>query len=397
MSLSVVNIVIKKPPLPKPKRGRSSYIFFCADMRPVAKLQLGNGAKSNEIASFLGKMWKEFKNDKEKMTKYNLAAAEDLLRYQKEFKMYNQQNIDLFDVELFGPRPVQKRSKTAYQFFCIKNRAEAKKTLGKEVKAIDITAHLRKNWLTISNDEIIEYKKLADEDKIVQAKESLKPDMRIFNYIKHYLSDGIFPPFEFIESFAFTLLWQVNVFEDKKKFADDLRAASGNEQLILQTLISVSKYITEKELLIIFRSSLIKSKGECVVCYNEGDVFEWPCHKSHIVCEDCTIAITTCTSLCPLCRFQMKNNSSYYLKELQMLSEKFLRVSESQILTLEDMRVFQENAFEDAESMDRFIAIYLSEFSVDELRISRISNAHSEQIFTAERMDRVYRLSLAII
>ena len=395
MSSSHINILIKKPPPSKLKKGRTAYNFFCADMRPVAKLQRGVN-----VASLLGKMWKELKSDKnrtEEMKKYTDLAAKDKLRYESAV-----QSVDLFDTDLFGPKPVQKRSKTAYQFFSIKNREEVKKTLGKKSKASEITARLKKMWESLSDDNMIEYKKLADDDKIIQAKESLKPDMGILNCIKNDLSYGVFPPFQFIESFVFTLLWQIYVFEDKKKFADDLRAASGKEKLILQILISISKYITEKERLDIFRSSLVKSKGDCVVCYNNGDVFEWPCHESHITCEDCMVAITAHTSFCPLCRFQMKNTStSHYLNELQSSAERFLRSTEEQILTLDDMRVFEENAFESVNSIeslnsiDRFIAIYLAEFSVDELRTSMISSLHSQEIFTMERMNRVYTLSLS--
>ncbi len=47
---------------------------------------------------------------------------------------------------------------------------------------------------------------------------------------------------------------------------------------------------------------LVNSYGECVVCYNDGDVLEWPCHPSHIVCQKCTEKIFMRGALCPLCR-----------------------------------------------------------------------------------------------
>ncbi len=47
---------------------------------------------------------------------------------------------------------------------------------------------------------------------------------------------------------------------------------------------------------------LIKSTGECIVCYTEGDVLEWPCHSSHVMCENCTNKIFVQNPLCPFCR-----------------------------------------------------------------------------------------------
>ena len=45
-----------------------------------------------------------------------------------------------------------------------------------------------------------------------------------------------------------------------------------------------------------------KEKAECVVCLEEKIVIEWPCHFSHVTCEDCTVKIITKCPKCPLCR-----------------------------------------------------------------------------------------------
>ncbi len=45
-----------------------------------------------------------------------------------------------------------------------------------------------------------------------------------------------------------------------------------------------------------------KEKSECVVCLEEKIVIEWPCHSSHVTCEDCTIKIIRKYPKCPLCR-----------------------------------------------------------------------------------------------
>ena len=47
---------------------------------------------------------------------------------------------------------------------------------------------------------------------------------------------------------------------------------------------------------------LVKSTGECLVCYTEGDVLEWPCHSSHTFCKKCTDQIFLRNALCPFCR-----------------------------------------------------------------------------------------------
>jgi hypothetical protein len=42
--------------------------------------------------------------------------------------------------------------------------------------------------------------------------------------------------------------------------------------------------------------------GECIVCYNEGDVLELPCHETHILCKQCISKVIIRGSLCPMCR-----------------------------------------------------------------------------------------------
>jgi len=42
--------------------------------------------------------------------------------------------------------------------------------------------------------------------------------------------------------------------------------------------------------------------GECIVCYNEGDMLELPCHTTHILCKQCISKVIMRGSLCPMCR-----------------------------------------------------------------------------------------------
>lgn len=57
-----------------------------------------------------------------------------------------------------------------------------------------------------------------------------------------------------------------------------------------------------KNLRLKIESDLVKTTGECSVCLEEGEALIWPCHKSHIVCVDCTSKILHRKSSCPLCR-----------------------------------------------------------------------------------------------
>ena len=48
---------------------------------------------------------------------------------------------------------------------------------------------------------------------------------------------------------------------------------------------------------------LSSQKQECVVCLEEKDVLEWPCHKTHVTCEECVLKIVRFRQVsCPICR-----------------------------------------------------------------------------------------------
>jgi len=47
---------------------------------------------------------------------------------------------------------------------------------------------------------------------------------------------------------------------------------------------------------------LIETNGECIVCFEEGKVLQWPCYFTHVVCKKCTDKIVAIRAFCPLCR-----------------------------------------------------------------------------------------------
>jgi len=44
------------------------------------------------------------------------------------------------------------------------------------------------------------------------------------------------------------------------------------------------------------------TQGECIVCYQEGEVIELKCHESHTLCNSCMPKIIMRGALCPMCR-----------------------------------------------------------------------------------------------
>lgn len=66
-----------------PKRGKSSYLFFCQDMRQKVK-DKNPSLSSKEITVELGVMWNKIKDDKAAIAKYVTAATKDKERYDQE-------------------------------------------------------------------------------------------------------------------------------------------------------------------------------------------------------------------------------------------------------------------------------------------------------------------------
>ena len=69
----------------KPKRAKTSYLYFCEEMRPGVKSQ-NPDLKLGGVMKELGKMWRELsEEDKEK---YNKLYEEDKIRYEEEIDKY---------------------------------------------------------------------------------------------------------------------------------------------------------------------------------------------------------------------------------------------------------------------------------------------------------------------
>ena len=170
----------------KPKRGKTTYMLFCADERPGVKAELVD-AKPTEVTAELGRRWNTFKEstkpkDKRRYQKYVDAAAADKQRYDDEMADY----VAPSDAELeliAANKPKRgrkttkttdedakpKRGKSSYLYFCAANR-EAVKVENPEMAAKDVTAELGRLWRELKvdderEDEYEKYQRLAAADK----------------------------------------------------------------------------------------------------------------------------------------------------------------------------------------------------------------------------------------
>ena len=165
----------------KPKRGKSAYLFFCADERSVVKKLLGDNAMVKDVTAELGIRWKGLKEslvyvDQERLKKYEQQAAEDKIRYENEMNVYEPpSDEELEKIKKQGKRKkdkdAPKRGKSAYIFFCAEMRAKVKEELGEDSTPRDVTARLGELWHIMKEDEsrideIEKYNKMAMDDKI---------------------------------------------------------------------------------------------------------------------------------------------------------------------------------------------------------------------------------------
>ena len=153
----------------KPKRAKSSYIYFCQEKRSELKKEFGNSTK--EITSELGRLWKELKDNEEMVEeykKYQDMACNDKLRYVQEMEEYNSNDgvnsetkseNDSTDTESTNSNSIKPRI-TGYVLFCKEERANVKEK-NPEQSGSDITKILSFRWKEMSKEEQQEWKDKA--------------------------------------------------------------------------------------------------------------------------------------------------------------------------------------------------------------------------------------------
>ena len=141
-----------------PKRGKSSYIFFCVDKRQTV-IDANPGMAAKEIIQELGNMWRNL-GEKEKQ-RYVDQSVKDKKRYEKEMESYvPPENLKVSVKKKEGP----KRGRTGYIFFCTEHRPLIKQE-DSDLNTKEITSRLGAKWKSLSEEEKSPYVKLAEEDK----------------------------------------------------------------------------------------------------------------------------------------------------------------------------------------------------------------------------------------
>ena len=175
--LDTTNSKTKTKDPAKPKRAKSSYLFYCAEERGTVKEEMPT-AKPTEITAELGRRWKLLKaskdpNDVERCERYTKAAEEDKQRYQTEIDAYVEPTGGETQVgksrKSSGGAEKAKRRRTAYYFYGQENRATIKEELGEGAKGSEVTAELARRWKELKGDpereeEYTKYVDLAAAD-----------------------------------------------------------------------------------------------------------------------------------------------------------------------------------------------------------------------------------------
>lgn len=159
-----------------PKRGKSAYLFFCADNRDKVRKELGDEAKATEVTVRLGQLWNDLKAsskaaDKKLIQQYQTLSDTDKERYETEKASYVPPSEEELAVPKRRGRKSEgpKRAKTGYIFFCAEYRNKVHES-DPELKATEITTRLGQMWRELKEDpsradEYARYEQMANEDR----------------------------------------------------------------------------------------------------------------------------------------------------------------------------------------------------------------------------------------
>ena len=136
-----------------PKRGKSSYIFFCCENRSLVK-ENNPDMKNKEIISELGKMWRELDKDSSEAQRYTQLSNEDRERFLKESgeMKLSEGEEDKEEVKL-------KRKQTGYNLFCKETRLNLKQS--NDLSETEIKSEISNRWKNLSVNDKLEFKERA--------------------------------------------------------------------------------------------------------------------------------------------------------------------------------------------------------------------------------------------
>ena len=141
----------KKRDPSEPKKGKSSYLFFCDDNRDEVKKRLGDTTKNTEITIEADPS----KKAKALLVKYEKLADNAKVEYIERKKSYEDSKktiVVLKDVDEKPKKDVAEKPKTnGYLLFMKTRRLEMKDN--KLIKPSDLTSILSKDWKDLDDDE----------------------------------------------------------------------------------------------------------------------------------------------------------------------------------------------------------------------------------------------------
>ena len=185
----------------KPKRPKSTYLFFCKAMRAEVKADLGSDCKNTDVVSELGRRWHEFKVSKSRKDKKALAtfkeeAEADKERYAEEIKDYvptSEEELKKMKKKKKSGRP--KRATSSYQYFCKDARSEIKED-DPDIDSKDIMKEIGRRWKALKASSLAKDKRaLAKYEKAnVKDKERYDAEMEKYNSSSEEMKDCPSPP-----------------------------------------------------------------------------------------------------------------------------------------------------------------------------------------------------------
>ena len=161
-----------------PKRGKSGYLFFCAEHREAVKASLGESSKATDITKELGLRWNALKEskkpaDKKILANYEKAAVDDKSRYHNEKANYIQPEGDDDETprrrggKRKSPKKGPKRARSAYLYFCEERRGQLKDK-NPDLMSTEITSELCRLWNELKGDESRTSAWFNEESKAVE-------------------------------------------------------------------------------------------------------------------------------------------------------------------------------------------------------------------------------------
>lgn len=136
--------------LSKPKRGKSSYLFFCSDERKNV-LEQNPQLKAKEITVELANRWKQLKeSNSDRVNYYENLSKQDRDRYESE-----KQTLNTPQQVVAHEEPPKTKKLNGFQLFSQDNRKKINAS-GKSAK--EVTEQLTLQWKNLSKNEQNEYK-----------------------------------------------------------------------------------------------------------------------------------------------------------------------------------------------------------------------------------------------